>query len=133
MMSFRRRDVVVALSVLGAFALVCGAGYALSKGDRARSERAVSAYLTALAHDGYDSAYALICRLEWWPDRAEFEQAERKDPVRSFRVEWLQDWSSRDGSGFVYRAHVTHASGVQAVRDIATYNASCVKYSPPGP
>nr|BFE65501.1 hypothetical protein GCM10020063_100270 [Dactylosporangium thailandense] len=132
-----RRGVLVALSVLGACALICGAGYALSEwrlaGDRARGERAVSAYLTALAHDGYDSAYALICRLEWWPDRALFEQSEREDPVRSFGVEWLRDWSSRDGSGFVYRAHVTQASGVQAVRDIATFNASCVKYSPPGP
>jgi hypothetical protein len=131
-----RRGVLVVLSVVGALALICGGGYALGNwrpdGERSRSERAVSAYLKALVHDDYDSAYALICQLEWWPDRASFEQVERKDPVRSFRVEWLQDWSSRDGSGFVYRAHVTQASGVQAVRDIDTYNASCVKYSLPG-
>jgi hypothetical protein len=102
--------------------------------DRERSEgvRAVSAYLAALSHDDYDSAYAHICQVEWWPDRTAFEQAERKDPVRSFAVEWLDDWSSRDGSGFVYRAHVTQASGVQSVRDIDTYGP-CVKYSPPRP
>ncbi|GAA2361453.1 hypothetical protein GCM10010170_056830 [Dactylosporangium salmoneum] len=66
-----RRGALKVLSVMAAFALICGSADALIwRRERFRSERAVSAYLEALTHDRYDSAYALVCQFEWWPDRA---------------------------------------------------------------
>lgn len=134
----RTRTWGTALCTLVGVVALCGAAVAgwleLSRQDsereRSRSDDAVRAYLNAVTNGDYDAAHALVCTDETGTDRSSFERAARSNPIRRFKIESSDTWSSWvDGHGRVYRVLVTRATGSSVV-EVRTQGSDtvCIQY-----
>ncbi|GAA1363379.1 hypothetical protein [Catellatospora chokoriensis] len=131
-MNRQRSAPVRIIAAVGLLALGCATWVVVRSAGAAENpdaERVVRSYLDALIAGDHATAYGLICTDETGVERAEFERAARRDPVRSYEIGSSVAWSSPvDGSGREYRVTVTAATGARAAQRIRTQGGSCVQY-----
>jgi len=122
------------LSVFASVAVVGGATFVVHswRASQERSRNAVQAYLDSLAHRDYNAAHALVCTDETGVDRGPFEQAERRNPIRSYEnlsFGGLSSWT--DVRVRHYRVWVTRANGDPIHEVIPTQDGDsvCIQYA----